>query len=416
MLSLRAFRPVRRLRRTALLAAVVMAVSSLPPAAQPVSANDRERAELEARVAVARERPEERLGVVAELDARIDVTGFDPVALARSLDHDPRRLHAFVRDEVAYEPYRGFLRGGAGTLMARAGNAADKALLLATLLEASGYRARIARGTLPAEAAEALVTRARRPPGRTAPPAPRDGPGSLPAYGRELRAANPALAAGLERQEREAAAARERLWSEVAREAAWLEKTLEAAGVRLGGPAALVPPDRLAAEAADHFWVRAEIDGATVDLDPTAAGAGFGARPAAAASGEWAVADLPDDLVHVAGESPEAALRRELREETGLSDFDLGPCVWVRRHVWRWQGRWYDQRERYYLARARSTAVDASGLGRDEMQAIRDFRWWTAEEIAAAGPGDTFVPRALARLLPPLLDGKVPGEPVDVGI
>ena len=33
------------------------------------------------------------------------------------------------------------------------------------------------------------------------------------------------------------------------------------------------------------------------------------------------------------GETLEDALKRELREETGLADVELGPVVWTRRHV-----------------------------------------------------------------------------------
>ena len=33
------------------------------------------------------------------------------------------------------------------------------------------------------------------------------------------------------------------------------------------------------------------------------------------------------------GEDFETGLRRELREETGLEDLEIGPVVWTRRHV-----------------------------------------------------------------------------------
>src|SRR5438128_746593 len=48
------------------------------------------------------------------------------------------------------------------------------------------------------------------------------------------------------------------------------------------------------------------------------------------------------------GETFEEAALRELREETGVGDVDLGPCVWMRTHVFPWDGKVYKQQERYY--------------------------------------------------------------------
>ena len=54
--------------------------------------------------------------------------------LARGLDGDWEACFRFVRDNVAFSPYRGFLRGAERTLLDRAGNDADQALLLLELL------------------------------------------------------------------------------------------------------------------------------------------------------------------------------------------------------------------------------------------------------------------------------------------
>ena len=58
--------------------------------------------------------------------------------LARGLDGDWEACFRFVRDNIAFSPYRGFLRGAERTLLDRAGNDADQALLLLELLRASG--------------------------------------------------------------------------------------------------------------------------------------------------------------------------------------------------------------------------------------------------------------------------------------
>ena len=64
------------------------------------------------------------------------------------LQYDANKIFRFVADEVVFEPYDGVLRGAEGTLRSRAGNAADKALLLGELLGASNIAVRYSIGRL----------------------------------------------------------------------------------------------------------------------------------------------------------------------------------------------------------------------------------------------------------------------------
>ncbi len=119
-----------------------------------------------------------------------------------------------------------------------------------------------------------------------------------------------------------------------------------------------------------------------------------------------------------AGESAESALRRELAEELQLTDVDLGPWVWTRRHVWFWpaHGRIYDTREQLALVRVadartvRPTSHDSLFAGSD---AREEHGWWTVDEIEQSR--DEFAPRSLATRLRELIADGPPDAPVDVG-
>ena len=115
------------------------------------------------------------------------------------------------------------------------------------------------------------------------------------------------------------------------------------------------------------------------------------------------------------GETYEEAALRELYEETGLANVVLGPCVWKRRHTWRWGDVWNESHERFYLVRAPSFVARPSRLDLYERELVHEWRWWTAGEIEAADLSEIFVPRRLAALLPPILSGRLPSSPIDTG-
>lgn len=113
------------------------------------------------------------------------------------------------------------------------------------------------------------------------------------------------------------------------------------------------------------------------------------------------------------GETYEDAVRRELWEETGLRDAVLGPCVWTRDHVFEWDGRLIDQRERYYVARCERFELDARNWQPEEMTFLMRHRWWAIDEILTAP--DVFVPANMGTALKELLCG-YPAEPIPMGV
>jgi ADP-ribose pyrophosphatase YjhB (NUDIX family) len=116
----------------------------------------------------------------------------------------------------------------------------------------------------------------------------------------------------------------------------------------------------------------------------------------------------------VDGESHEEAARREIFEETGLADCGLGPCVWVREHVFPWKGRRYRQQERFFLARVEAFEPRGDHCTTEEVELLQEHRWWTVDEIEASS--DLFAPRRLGGLLRQLLAQGPPPAPVDVGV
>jgi ADP-ribose pyrophosphatase YjhB (NUDIX family) len=115
------------------------------------------------------------------------------------------------------------------------------------------------------------------------------------------------------------------------------------------------------------------------------------------------------------GESLEDGLRRELREETGLEDVEIGPVVWTRRHVFPWAGRTLDQSERIALVRSPSFEPHPE-LTPSQLveEGVHELRWWTLGELAVSDAN--FAPRRIVRFLRQLFEEGPPPAPIDVGV
>ncbi len=114
-------------------------------------------------------------------------------------------------------------------------------------------------------------------------------------------------------------------------------------------------------------------------------------------------------------EAPEQALVRELAEESGLRDVELGPRIWTRTHWFTDIADWAGQTEQIFLVRT---------------EAFEPAPEWTAEQLAAEGIGDQrwfslreldegariFAPRRLPQLVRDVVERGAPANPLDVDV
>jgi 8-oxo-dGTP pyrophosphatase MutT (NUDIX family) len=113
------------------------------------------------------------------------------------------------------------------------------------------------------------------------------------------------------------------------------------------------------------------------------------------------------------GESREEAARREVWEETGLGEFELGPCVWLRDFEFTWRERRYRQREWIFAARVDEFEPSMDGFDPHEVELVPEHRWWAVDEIERSD--DRFGPRRLGPLLRDLLARGYPSSPIRLG-
>lgn len=114
-------------------------------------------------------------------------------------------------------------------------------------------------------------------------------------------------------------------------------------------------------------------------------------------------------------ESSADAARRELHEETGIADAEIGPCVWVQHAVFSFGGFHFDQHERIHVAWCDGVdlaTVAPRGLEALEAMAFGTHRWWPLDELLASEV--RVLPHRLREFLPDLVAGVLPTDPHDI--
>ncbi len=116
---------------------------------------------------------------------------------------------------------------------------------------------------------------------------------------------------------------------------------------------------------------------------------------------------LDDDETH------EQAALREVVEETGHLLGHLGPWVWTREHVFRFEGRLYRQVERYFVAHVPAFDPLSQELGAEAARAFAGLKWWTLAELEEVE--EEFAPAELPAFVRTLVEGGPPEQPIEVG-
>lgn len=110
------------------------------------------------------------------------------------------------------------------------------------------------------------------------------------------------------------------------------------------------------------------------------------------------------------GEDLRTAALRELAEELGPVDVELGPLVAYGTTGFSYQGQDFEQEQWFHLAWSSTTEVGLAVSGEQEHAQLLGARWWTLAELRATR--ETVYPAELAGLLERVSTGDPPDPPV----
>ncbi len=113
------------------------------------------------------------------------------------------------------------------------------------------------------------------------------------------------------------------------------------------------------------------------------------------------------------GEQSEDAARRELYEECGFSDVEVGPCIWTQYVEFDFAMYHFKSDERIHIAySSTSSEWDPKGLEALEAAAFEDGRWWSIDELLDSE--EATLPQRLREFLPEIINGNIPESPIDI--
>jgi 8-oxo-dGTP pyrophosphatase MutT (NUDIX family) len=113
------------------------------------------------------------------------------------------------------------------------------------------------------------------------------------------------------------------------------------------------------------------------------------------------------------GESSADAATREMYEECGFSDVEIGPLIWTQHVEFDFAMYHFKSFDRIHVAWVeRADAWNPQGLEALEAAAFEDGKWWDLDELLDADIRT--LPDRLREFLPAIVAGDLPTEPIDI--
>ncbi len=113
------------------------------------------------------------------------------------------------------------------------------------------------------------------------------------------------------------------------------------------------------------------------------------------------------------GEQSQDTARRELYEECGFADVNVGPCIWTQYVEFDFAMYHFKSDERIHVAYTdKAGEWDPQGLEALEAAAFDDARWWSVDELVTSDVAT--LPERLREFLPDIVAGRIPDEPIDI--
>ena len=112
------------------------------------------------------------------------------------------------------------------------------------------------------------------------------------------------------------------------------------------------------------------------------------------------------------GEDSATAAARELVEETGIEEVEMGPIIWTQHVQFTFGGYFFDSHEKIHVAWCDGGDYRPRHLEALEAAAFRGARWWALDDLMASD--EPVLPALLREHLGPIVAGDLPVEPIDI--
>ncbi len=112
------------------------------------------------------------------------------------------------------------------------------------------------------------------------------------------------------------------------------------------------------------------------------------------------------------GEDSGSAAARELYEETGIEDPEMGPVIWTQHVQFDFGGYHFDSDEKIHVAWCDGGEYRPQHLEALEAAAFLGARWWALDELLASD--EPVLPTLLREHLPSIVAGVLPDVPIDI--